>query len=82
MLSGGEGGGAGSTLVFPNIRKLGPYFGVQNFGFQYLFQYLLFFGGGGGGRFQKNKYFGALQIGLYFGVLSLYFWVFLEVKVA
>ena len=40
------GGGGGGTLIFSYIRRLGPFFWVQNFEFQY------FFGG-----FQKNKYF-------------------------
>ena len=40
---GGVGGGG--TLNFSNIRRLGLFFGVQNFEFQYL------------GVFRKNKYF-------------------------
>ena len=30
-------GGGGGTLIFSYIRKLGTYFGVQNFEFQNLF---------------------------------------------
>ena len=37
--------GGGGTLIFPYIRRLGPFLGVQNFEFRY------FLG------FQKNKYF-------------------------
>ena len=29
------GGGGGGTLIFSNIRRLGPFLGVQNFEFQY-----------------------------------------------
>ena len=32
---GGGGGGGGGTLIFSLIRRLGSYFGVQNFEFQY-----------------------------------------------
>ena len=32
---GGGGGGGGGTLIFSYIRRLGSYFGVQNFEFQY-----------------------------------------------
>ena len=38
-------GPKGGTLIFSYIRRLGPFFGVQNFVFQY------FWG------FQKNEYF-------------------------
>ena len=31
----GGGGGGGGTLIFSYIRRLGPFFGVQNFEFQY-----------------------------------------------
>ena len=50
MLSRGGGGGGvlsrggGGTLICSYIRRLGTFFGVQNFEFQYIF----FFGGGGG----------------------------------
>ena len=37
--------GGGGTLIFSYIRRLGSFFGVQNFEFQY------FWG------FQKNEYF-------------------------
>ena len=64
---GGEG-----ILIFSYIRRLGPFFGVQNFEFQY------FWG------FQKNDYFwgyedfvdifwGHHKIGLYLGVISMLF---------
>ena len=42
-----RGGGGGSTLILSYIPRLGPFFGVQNFKFQYF-----------GGFFQKNKYLG------------------------
>ena len=32
---GGGGGGGGCTLIFSHIRRLGPFFGVQNSKFQY-----------------------------------------------
>ena len=44
-----QGGGGGGTLIFTYIRRLGSFFGVQNFEFQYFFW--------GGGGVQKNKYF-------------------------
>ena len=31
----GMGGGGGGTLIFSYIRRLGLFFGVQNFEFQY-----------------------------------------------
>ena len=31
------GGGGGGTLIFSYIRRLGPFFGVQNFEFRYFF---------------------------------------------
>ena len=30
-------GGGGGTLIFSHIRRLGPFFGVQNSEFQYFF---------------------------------------------
>ena len=62
----------GGTLIFSYIRRLGSFFGVQNFEFQY------FWG------FQKNKYFfgyedfvdifwGHDKIGLYLGVIPMHF---------
>ena len=30
-------GGGGGTLIFSYIRRLGPFFGVQNFEFRYFF---------------------------------------------
>ena len=38
------GGGGGGTLIFSYIHRLGSFFGVQNFEFQYY------------GGFQKNRY--------------------------
>ena len=34
-IPGGGGGGGGGTLLFSYIRRLGTFFGVQNFEFQY-----------------------------------------------
>ena len=42
--------GPGGTLIFSHIRRLGPFFGVQNSEFQYFFGFsekLIFFFGGG-----------------------------------
>ena len=66
----------GGTLNFLYIRRLGLFFWVQNFEFQY------FWG------FSKNKYFlgyedfvdifgGHHKIGLYLGVISMDFRVFI-----
>ena len=33
----GPGGGGGGTQIFSHIRRLGPFFGVQNSEFQYFF---------------------------------------------
>ena len=41
-------GGGGGTLIFSHIRRLGPFFWVQNSEFQYFFWFsekLIFFGG-------------------------------------
>ena len=68
----------GGILVFSYIRRLGSFFGVQNFEFQY------FLG------FQKNKYllgyedfvdifWGSSQIGLYLRAISTFLWSFLKV---
>ena len=66
----------GGTLKFLYIRRLGLFFWVQNFEFQY------FWG------FQKNRYFLGYEdfvdifwgchhkIGLYLGVISMHFRVF------
>ena len=75
-----QGGGGvrtprGYSLIFPYIRRLGSFFWVQNFEFQY-------FGG-----FSEKKIFwgmkilwiffwGHHKIGLYLGVISMHFWVF------
>ena len=69
------GGGGGGTLIFSYMRRLGSFFGVQNFRFN-------IFGG-----FRKNEYFwgyeafkdifwGHHKIGLYLGVLSMHYRVF------
>ena len=47
MISESQGGGGFGTLIFSYIRRLGPFFGVQNFEFQYFFGFLeklIFFG--------------------------------------
>ena len=65
------------TLIFSYIRCLGSFFGVQNFDFQYIFL----------GVFRKINillgmkilwlFFGGHhKIGLYLGVISMYFRVF------
>ena len=66
-------GAQGGTLIFSYIHsRLGSFFGVQNFDFQY-------FGG-----FSEIKYFGGMKIlliffrghhkiGLYLGVISMHF---------
>ena len=69
------GGGGGYSDIFIYIRRLGPFLGVQNLEFQYLF---FFFGGGG---VQKYHYFWvfedfvdiSLQTGLVLGVISIHF---------
>ena len=40
-------GGGGGTLIFSYIRRLGPFFGVQNFEFRYFM-----------GFSEKNIFFG------------------------
>ena len=35
----GGGGGGGGTLIFSHIRRLGPFFWVQNSEFQYFFRF-------------------------------------------
>ena len=70
-------GGGGYSDIFIYIRRLGPFLGVQNLEFQYLF----FLGGGG---VQKYHYFWvfedfvdiSLQTGLVLGVISIHFRVF------
>ena len=45
---GGAGGWGGGTLIFSHIRRLGPFFWVQNSEFQYFWGFsekLLFLGG-------------------------------------
>ena len=48
--------GGGGTLIFSYIRRLGSFFGVQKFEFQYFIFFFFFFGGGGGVR--KIFFFG------------------------
>ena len=48
-LEPGPRGGGGGTPIFSYIRRLGSFFGVQNFEFQYFF--FFFLGGGGGSEF-------------------------------
>ena len=66
----------GVTLIFSYIRRLGLFFGVQNFEFHYFL-----------GVFRKNEYFsgyedfadtfwGHQKIGQYVGVISIHFRVF------
>ena len=71
--------GGGGTLVFSYIRRLGSFFGVQKFEFQYF----IFFWGGGGSEFffggyenLKIYFWGHRKIGLYLGVISMHFRVF------
>ena len=53
-------GSQGGTLIFSYIRRLGSFFGVQNFEFQY------FWGG-----FRKNNIFWGMKISGYFwGVIT------------
>ena len=49
----------GVTLIFSDIRRLGPFLGVQNFEFQY-FLFIYFLGGRGGVR--KMNIFGGMKI--------------------
>ena len=61
----GSQGGGGGTLIFSYIRRLGSFLGFRNLNFN------SFWG------FQKNEYFwGHHKIGLYLGVISMYFNVF------
>ena len=50
-------GGGGGTLKLSYVRRLGPFWGVQNFEFQNIY----FFGGGGGGV-RKMKIFSGVKI--------------------
>ena len=54
----GGGGGQGGTLIFSCIRRLGSFFVVQNFEFQYFW-----------GVSEKLIFFGGIKI-LWMGVLS------------
>ena len=71
----GGGGGGGGTLKFLYIRRLGLFFGVQNFEFQY---FLGFSKKNFGGDMKILWIFfgGHHKIGLYFGVVSMHFRVF------
>ena len=70
----------GGTLIFSYMRRLGSFFGVQNFEFQYLrgFSEKRIFWG-----YQDfvDIFWGHHKIGLYFGVISMILWSFLKVKV-
>ena len=66
----------GGSLIFSYLRRLGPFFGVQNFELQYF-----------RGVSEKKEYFlgyegfvdicwGHQKIGLYIGVISMHFRVF------
>ena len=68
--------GGGGTLIFACIRRLGSFFGVQNFEFQYF-----------SGFSEKKTFFQSMKIlwiflgghhkiGLYLGVISMHFRVF------
>ena len=84
---------SGSTRIFSYIHRLGPFFGVPNFEFQYFFFFFFFWGGGGGGV-QKNDYFLGYEdfvdiiwgrhnnyIGLVLGVILCILGSFLKVNV-
>ena len=68
---GGGGGGEGGTLIFLYIHRLGSFFLVQNFEFQYFW-----------GFSERKKIFGGIffgghyKIGLYLVVIAMYFRVF------
>ena len=49
----------GGTLIFSYLRRLGPFWGIQKFEFQYLF---FFSRGGGGGGVRKMNIFGDMKI--------------------
>ena len=49
----------GGTLIFSYIRRLGPFFGGQNFEFQYFF-----------GFSEKKYFFGYEDFGYFFGVIT------------
>ena len=60
FVPGGGGGGGGGTLIVSHMRRLGPFFWVQNSEFQY------FFG------FSENEYFfWVLRFcGYFFGLIT------------
>ena len=73
------GGGGGGTLTFAYIRRLGLFFGVQNFEFQYFlgfFKQKIWGGGGGYENFVDIFLECHHKIGLYLGVISMHFRVF------
>ena len=56
----GGGGGGSDTLIFSHIRRLGPFFLVQNSEFQYFF-----------GFSEKRIFFGVFRFcGYFFGVIT------------
>ena len=71
-----RGGGGGGTLIFVYIRRLGSFFLVQNFEFQYswgVFRKTVFWGGM---KILWIFFWGHFKIGLHFGVISMHFRVF------
>ena len=64
---GGGGGGGGGTLISHyHIRRLGPFFWVQNSEFQFVF-----FLGGGGGVLEKIIFLGGMKIlWIFWGVIT------------
>ena len=66
------GGGGGGTLIFLYIHRLGSFFLVQNFEFQYFWGFSERKKKIGGGIF----FWGHYKIGLYLVVIAMYFRVF------
>ena len=68
----------GCTLTFVYIRRLGLFFGVQNFEFQYFWGFSKKKKNGGGGYEDFVDIFWGChhKIGLYLGVISMHFRVF------
>ena len=64
------------TLIFTYIRRLGPFFGVQNFEFQYFFLVFRKMNIFGGMKILWIFFGGHKKIGLYLGVISMQFMVF------
>ena len=70
--------GGGYSEIFL-LRRLGLFFLVQNFEFQYFLGFskkIIFFGGGGGMKIMWIFFWGHHKIGLYLGVISMHFRVF------